>query len=54
MMPHINAPDGEVNLLPGVLLLGLATLLLTLGVKGGAFPSGTRIGTNTKQHKEEG
>lgn len=35
MMPHINAPDGEANLLPGLSLLGLAALLFALGVKGG-------------------
>lgn len=34
MMPHINAPDGEANLLPGILLLGLAALLFALGIKG--------------------
>lgn len=33
-MPHINAPDGETNILPGVLLLGLAALLFALGIKG--------------------
>ncbi len=34
MMPHINAPDGETNILPSVLLLGLAALLFVLGIKG--------------------
>ena len=34
MMPHINAPDEEANLLPGILLLGLAALLFALGIKG--------------------
>lgn len=43
MMPHINTPDGEANLLPGVLLLGLAALLFALGVRG-AFPSGILSG----------
>ena len=33
-MPHINAPDGETNNLPGILLLGLAALLFALGIKG--------------------
>ncbi|NLT58418.1 MAG: zinc ribbon domain-containing protein [Clostridiales bacterium] len=33
MMPHINAPDGEMSLLPGVSLLGLAALLFALGIK---------------------
>ncbi len=35
VMPHINAPDGDINLLPGLSLLGLAALLFALGVKGG-------------------
>ena len=34
MMPHINAPAGETNILPSVLLLGLAALLFALGIKG--------------------
>ena len=34
-MPHINEPDGETNILPGILLLGLAALLFALGIKGG-------------------
>ena len=34
MMPHINAPDGETNILPGVLLLVLASLLFLIGIKG--------------------
>lgn len=34
-IPHINAPDGETNILPSVLLLGLAALLFALGIKGG-------------------
>lgn len=34
MMPHINGPDGDINLLPSVLLLGLAALLFLLGIKG--------------------
>ena len=33
-MPHINAPDGETNILPSILLLGLAVLLFLLGIKG--------------------
>ena len=33
-MPHINAPDGETNILPGILLLGLASLLFLIGIKG--------------------
>ena len=34
-MPHINEPDGETNILPGILLLGLAALLFALGIKEG-------------------
>jgi len=34
VMPHINAPDGDINLLPGLSLLGLAALLFALSVKG--------------------
>ena len=33
-MPHINAPDGETNILPGILLLGLTSLLFLIGIKG--------------------
>ena len=33
-MPHINAPDDETNILPGILLLGLASLLFLIGIKG--------------------
>ncbi|MPM40177.1 hypothetical protein SDC9_86817 [bioreactor metagenome] len=33
-IPHINAPDGETNILPVILLLGLAVLLFLLGIKG--------------------
>lgn len=33
-MPHINTPDGETNMLPGILLLGLASLLFLIGIKG--------------------
>ncbi len=34
VIPHINAPDGDINLLPGLSLLGLAALLFALSVKG--------------------
>ena len=33
-MPHINTPDGETNILPGILLMGLASLLFLIGIKG--------------------
>lgn len=32
-MPYINAPDGEMNILPGIILLGLASLLFLIGIK---------------------
>ncbi len=38
-MPHINAPDGETNILPGVLLLGLAALLFVIGFGGSIVKS---------------
>jgi len=34
VMPHINKSDGETNILPGVLLLVLASLLFLIGIKG--------------------
>ena len=38
-MPHINAPDGETNILPGILLLGLAALLFVIGFGGSIVKS---------------
>ena len=39
VMPHINAPDGETNILPVVLLLGLAALLFVIGFGGSIVKS---------------
>lgn len=41
-MPHINEPDGETNILPGILLLGLAVLLFLLGIKGSVSVGSTK------------
>ena len=38
-MPHINAPDGETNILPGILLLGFAALLFVIGFGGSIVKS---------------
>lgn len=34
IMPHINMSEGETNILPGILLLVLASLLFLIGIKG--------------------
>ena len=33
-MPHINMSEGETNVLPGILLIVLASLLFLIGIKG--------------------